>query len=126
MINITISNRVISASAIARKWPGAIIACKRAGMDTLIEWDETVIPARTETEIKAAQDEYDVFLVKDRINTPILAQIVEKDKQIIRSTTELSRARDFGDVPADVVTAARARFKELYDEREALRAQLQK
>ena len=64
--------------------------------------------------------------LKDRANTPIIVKIEAKEKQMFRSVTELVRARENGDVSADVATAAKARFTTLYDEREALRAQLQK
>ena len=62
---------------------------------------------------------------KEQLNAPILAQIERKDRQMIRSVTEMQRAREIGDVPADVVTAAKTRFTTLYDEREALRRTLQ-
>jgi len=62
MTNIVIAGRKISASALSRKWPGAVVACKRQGADTLIEWDETAVPAKTEAEINTAQDDYAVFV----------------------------------------------------------------
>ena len=62
MTNIVISGRKIAAEALSRKWPGAVVACKRQGADTLIEWDETAVPAKTEAEINTAQDEHEAAL----------------------------------------------------------------
>ena len=92
-------------------------------------WPAANGPTPTEAELQAAWDSGAADRAVDAknvANKPILAQIVAKEQQIIRSMTELRRAQEFGDVPADVVTAAKAKFKAIYDEREVLRGQLQK
>ena len=58
-------------------------------------------------------------------NAPILAQIEAKEKQMIRSISELLRAREIGDVEPAIVAGAKTRLQTLYDQREAIRAQLQ-
>lgn len=60
MTTINITGRVVHALAIARKWPGAELSCKPQGGNTVVEWvDGGAVPAKTEAEIKTAQDEYE-------------------------------------------------------------------
>ena len=56
---ININNKKISAGALALKWPSVLVACKVINGNTYIEWDEASIPAKTEAEIKSAQDAYE-------------------------------------------------------------------
>jgi hypothetical protein len=57
-------------------------------------------------------------------NANIAAQILVKEAQCIRPLRELERQTNFADVPLVVVTAAKARLKQLDDDIAALRAQL--
>lgn len=59
MSDILISNLAIEAKAITLAWPGAVIACKATGADTLVEWSDTSpVPAKTAAEISAAYAAY--------------------------------------------------------------------
>ena len=59
MSTVSIIDKKVSAQAIAWKWPGAVVACKKTGAHTFIEWDDAgPVPVKTAQEIADAQDEY--------------------------------------------------------------------
>jgi hypothetical protein len=99
-----------SYEAFAAKWPA----------------ENGAVPA--EAELQAAWDAgapERVAAAKAAANAPVLAQIVAKEFLTLRPMRELRRADAFGDVSADVVTAAKTKIKTLDDQITALRAQLQ-
>ena len=79
---IIVTGRKILAPAIAHKWPGAVVGCVMDGNDTHIEWDDTgPIPVKTEAEINAAQDEYDLWRVNvDAQNDKAYGLVIQNQK----------------------------------------------
>ena len=93
-----------------------------------VGWPIANGPTPTEVELQAAWDagaSDRAAAAKAVTNAPIIAQMEIKEKKMIRSMSELSRAREIGDVAPAVVAAAKTQLQTLYDQREALRAQLQ-
>lgn len=79
---ININNKKISAGALALKWPSVLVACKVINGNTYIEWDEASIPAKTEAEIKSAQDAYDLYV-------PWLSEMRATDNGMTRQAEDL-------------------------------------
>ena len=79
------SSRKISAAAIAKEWPSAIISCvwDKAAKVTKITFEPTSpVPEKTLAEIEAAQDKYDVF-------APWNDEMLETDRHVSRFDEDL-------------------------------------
>ena len=120
---IIITNREVSAASIAAAWPGASVECRYPGGNTEVTFTAaSPVPEKTEAEIIAAQDAYDVVQGKDAIIAPILAQIAALETSTLRSLRD--SARGSGGVPDGQGKTPKQRLDDIETEITALRATL--